>query len=485
MQSIHVKEFAENNHIKFGTSGIRALNSALTDKVCFVFTYAFLQYLESTEQIQPGQCIILAGDLRSNTEKMLQAIAMAILSKGYNYEYNGKIPTPALCYYSMQKQSPGIMVTGSHIPENMNGMKFYKAGGEILKTDEKIILSQVLQVDEKLLNGKTIELTRVNDAYDVYVNRYLNFFPNRALDSLNLGIYAHSSVATHILKDILQGLGANVTIFGDNDNFYGMDTEALSDNDIKMARDNLNTFRLDAIVSTDGDGDRPLLTDEHGEWLHGDIIGMLTAIILQAKQVVIPISCNNSVTHIPDFEAVYKTRIGSPYVVEKMNQLLQAGKTQIIGYEANGGVLIGSEFTMDDRTLSPLPTRDSIIPLLCILFHMKKVKTQLSTLVNDYCQFFTASNSVKDIPSTQIQELFDLLTAAVIPDFFQIKVKVEKIDLLDGLRIYLSNAEIIHLRASGNAPELRCYTESQSKLAAKKLNDHCMHIIKQWSMTHA
>ena len=44
--------------------------------------------------------------------------------------------------------------------------------------------------------------------------------------------------------------------------------------------------------------------------------------------------------------------------------------------------------------------------------------------------------------------------------------KVASVDTTDGLRVTLQNNDIIHLRPSGNAPELRCYAESSSETVA-------------------
>jgi phosphomannomutase len=45
------------------------------------------------------------------------------------------------------------------------------------------------------------------------------------------------------------------------------------------------------------------------------------------------------------------------------------------------------------------------------------------------------------------------------------------LDTTDGLRISLEDGGIVHLRPSGNAPELRLYTEAQSPEAAQRLLD--------------
>ena len=42
------------------------------------------------------------------------------------------------------------------------------------------------------------------------------------------------------------------------------------------------------------------------------------------------------------------------------------------------------------------------------------------------------------------------------------------IDQIDGVRLTLSNDVILHLRPSGNAPELRCYIEAGNEAQARK-----------------
>jgi phosphomannomutase len=51
---------------------------------------------------------------------------------------------------------------------------------------------------------------------------------------------------------------------------------------------------------------------------------------------------------------------------------------------------------------------------------------------------------------------------------------VEAIDETDGLRVHFASGDIVHLRPSGNAPELRCYAESTSVRSAKRLCDECL-----------
>ncbi|MFZ3067384.1 MAG: phosphohexomutase domain-containing protein [Gammaproteobacteria bacterium] len=479
--------------IKFGTSGLRAHNSLLTDKVCYEFATAFLQHLKTTNKIAEASLVVIAGDYRANTDHILNVIAKAITDLGYIAEYVGKIPTPALAYYSQINQAPGIMVTGSHIPADMNGIKFYTQDGEITKADEKGILSQIASIDTHLFDetGSLQEsdlpsLPLTFEAINAFTNRYLTFFPENALADMRVGIYKHSSVAADILGDVLHKLGAEVIIFGETEHFYSVDTESLTLSDKQIVSHHITVDNLDVVVSTDGDADRPLLSDENGQWIHGDILGLLTAIILSAKYVVTPISSNASVERVNLFKQVIRTKIGSPFVIEKMEELKLKDPSSIIGYEANGGVLLGSNFKMDSRELLALPTRDSFIPILSILSYVNQHKIKLSELVKKYSLSFTDSSSIKGIAIEKTNELFSLLAENSnvehnLQKFFNLNQTIEKVDYTDGLRAYLADNSVIHLRGSGNAPELRCYTEATTKTQATALNEHVMTKIRAWS----
>ncbi|OGT38291.1 MAG: mannose-1-phosphate guanylyltransferase/mannose-6-phosphate isomerase [Gammaproteobacteria bacterium RIFCSPHIGHO2_12_FULL_38_14] len=485
---INIKEYSEKHQIKFGTSGIRAANEQLTDEACYLYTIAFLQYLEHTKQI--NNKIIIAGDLRSNTDHLIKVIYQAITGRGYSVEYGGKIPTPALCYYAMHEKAPAIMVTGSHISPDMNGFKYYKPDGEILKSDENEILSENILLDLTLFDHHQLKLLPdsipITDApYQFYITRYLKFFPKNALKGMHIGVYSHSSVAIKALIEIIKKLGAIIKVFGNEKNFHALDTEALSTQDKNISNEYAKLYQLDAIVSTDGDGDRPLISDENGNWIQGDIIGILCTLILKADHVVVPLSCNRSIDVLPTLKKIVRTKIGSPYVIEKMLDLIKDGETNVLGFESNGGVLVGSEFIFDERNLEPLPTRDAILPILLILSYLNKNQLKIHDFIQNNIFSYTVSDSLKFILPYHTESFFSFLTqnntiAENIKLFFKQDEPIEKIELLDGMAIYFENGEMIYLRQSGNSPELRCYTESNTEAKAKKLNNRCMILIKQW-----
>lgn len=87
--------------------------------------------------------------------------------------YYGVLPTPALAYSAQEDKIPAIMVTGSHIPFDRNGIKFYRLDGEISKEDEQVILTAQVEFAEL---GELTELTVNNRATEEYITRYTSLF---------------------------------------------------------------------------------------------------------------------------------------------------------------------------------------------------------------------------------------------------------------------------------------------------------------------
>ncbi|MCK0380570.1 phosphomannomutase, partial [Salmonella sp. L-S3099] len=84
-----------------------------------------------------------------------------------------------------------------------------------------------------------------------------------ALTGRRIGVYQHSSVAGDLIVTILQNLGADAVALGHSTVFVPVDTEALRPEDIAFATGACEKYKLDALVSTDGDADRPLVADEN------------------------------------------------------------------------------------------------------------------------------------------------------------------------------------------------------------------------------
>jgi len=485
MLFMHLQDLAPT--VGFGTSGVRALVSDLTAPVVAAYVRVFIQHLRQTGQLPEGtsHCVI-GWDLRPSSPAIAAAVCAGLQQEGLQADWAGCLPTPALALRALHTGSPGIMVTGSHIPFDRNGIKFYTAQGEILKADE--VAMQAIRVDAlQPQHGQLPNLAEClaqvhaqhgsSPALAAYVARYTNLMPAQALQGLRIGVYQHSAVGRDMLAQLLSQLGAYVINLGRSDQFVPIDTEAVSAADETMAAAWCAQHQLHAVVSTDGDGDRPWVCDEQGRFMRGDVLGTLTALWLGVQTVVTPVSSNTALEKSGRFGHTQRTRIGSPYVIEAMQTLQAQGHASVAGFEANGGFLLQTP----QKGLQPLPTRDSTLPILAVLAMAQQGQQPLSALPGMLPARFTQADRIQNLPTAQSQQLIANLAQdnAALQNFVQFTgSQAVHTDQTDGLRITLADDSIVHLRPSGNAPELRCYTEASSPQQAQQLLSASLHQIK-------
>ncbi|MHC4354321.1 MAG: phosphohexomutase domain-containing protein, partial [Planctomycetota bacterium] len=324
-------------------------------------------------------------------------------------------------------------------------------------------------------------------ARDMYVRRYLDVFDADCLKGKRLAVYQHSAVGRDIILEIVKGLGAEAAALSRSDTFIPVDTEAIRPEDIELAANWAAEESYDAIISTDGDSDRPLIADEEGRWLRGDVAGILCAKYLGADSVSTPVSCNTAVEKSGYFKSVSRTRIGSPFVIASMIDATNAGAKTVVGYEANGGFLTNSDVSLSGGNLRALPTRDAAIVLLSTILLASKESKKISELTADLPERYTASDRLKDFPreeSRSILSLFDTGDeeadkAKATDVFIELCGRCCDIDRTDGIRMTFDSDEIVHLRPSGNAPEFRCYNEAATEQRVAELNYACMKILAQ------
>jgi phosphomannomutase len=444
------------NSLKFGTSGLRGLATDLVGAESRRYTAAFVAHLRTRGPVTE---VLVGRDLRASSPQIAAAVIAAIAGSGVRAIDCGELPTPALAYEALRRRAPAIMVTGSHIPADRNGLKFYTAAGEIDKADEAGILA-ALAPDHEGGGQATAE----PEALRRYRARYAGMLPHGGLKGWRVGVWEHSSVARDLLVDLLDHYDADVVALNRSQDFVPVDTEAVSADTATELAGWVRAHQLDALVSTDGDADRPLMVDETGAQVRGDTIGILTAKFVGADTVVTPVTSNSSIEDTGDFHRVIRTRVGSPYVIAGMRE----GQGTVVGFEANGGVLLGSDVTMNGGTLTAMPTRDAMLPILSVLGAARRARQTLSQLVATLPPRVARADRLEHVPAERSAALMALLERDAA-GFLAPQGTIAATSTLDGMRFQLSNGDVIHYRPSGNAPELRCYTEAATAERADAL----------------
>lgn len=536
---------------RFGTSGVRALVKDLTDLEVYCLTVGTLRYLRSTDRLlcatvpPPRIAIPLAGDLRPSTERLLLATARGIEDMGYGVDYVGHIPTPALTFYGIENGVASFVVTGSHIPADRNGQKANRCDGEVLKSDEGGIVTEVERVrqeeyarpaDESAFTAHGMFKDRRQPtrpaastlARERYAQRYRGVFPPEALCGLRVLFFQYTAVGRDLIPEILEGAGAEVIRAGRSNTFVPIDTEAISEAHLALlstlVREHQGQGPIHAVISTDGDSDRPLVVavdqsgdgEPHLRFIPGDLLGIFVADHLGADSVSVPISVTPAVHEYFAHRGLTtrKTRIGSPYVIQAMAEALEQGHERVVAWEANGGFLVGSDIPLGDAVLKALPTRDAVLPILSVLHTAVRERVPLGRLPERLPQWFGRADLLDDFPQELSRRLLSYFSAprpgVEWVDFEGDEIvlrgnaeqvletwgrghpeaqgwwnrrrllaevcsaergfgELRRLNLLDGIRCYFANGDIAHVRPSGNAPQLRIYAHARSQARADEI----------------
>ena len=464
--------------LKFGTSGLRDTVKNMTDMECYINARGFIAYLEKCGEFKKGDNVALGGDRRPSTYNIKKAVAAAICDMGGAIDDQGQVPSPALAYYAMQSNMASIMVTGSHIPADRNGIKFTKRSGEILKSDEPGILENVRKIRVKIYsiapeeaifdkNGtfKTALKSKINEllkaenytgsAAQVYIDRYIGVFGNSFFhEKTKIFLYQHSAVGRDIVKDIFESLGAKIfapDIKVDSeplrsDEFVSVDTESVSDKTLDIFKNVLVDNDIDIGITLDGDSDRPLLVYRAREagkptgnvkYITGDILGLLAILGLQnlnvkVDAVCVPVSANDSISRICKDKGieVTETKIGSPFVIAAMNDSINShsGRWNVFSWESNGGFLTGTDLIIGDKILRALPTRDAVLPLISVIYLILKSAKFVSQFLETLPKRFTHADRIKEFPMELGKAILNYLTPKDLSDPGEIEIIKKRIE---------------------------------------------------------
>lgn len=199
---------------------------------------------------------------------------------------------------------------------------------------------------------------------------------------------------------------------------------------------------------------------------------------MSIESIAIPVSCNTLITKNGNLKEVVRTKIGSPYVIAEFEELNKQ-YSSVAGFEANGGFLLGSDVVVNGRKIKALPTRDAVLPVLMLL--LASGEQGISDLVSKLPNRVTHSDRIQNFPTDISLSILESVKSA--PEEFLNIVglndkSIKFIDTTDGTRLTFGDNDVIHLRPSGNAPELRCYAESDSLKNAVWLVDNTLTRLK-------
>ena len=361
----------------FGTDGMRGVANLepMTSETVMRLGMAIAARLR-----QPGRHtrIAIGKDTRLSGYMFESALAAGIVSMGADVWLTGPLPTPGIAFitHSMRCDA-GVVISASHNPFEDNGIKVFARDGyklpDAVEAEIEALMSSP-ELDAQRAAPADVGYNRkLEDARGRYVVYCKSTFPSDlTLDGLRIVVDAAHGAGYRVGPAVFEELGAKVIAIHTEPNGKNINARAGALYPQAMC-ETVKQHEAHIGIALDGDADRCVLCDEHGNVVDGDAVMALCATRMLregklAKQTLVATVMSNlglerAVRGVGG--RVVRTQVGDRYVVEEMRRS---------GYNF-GGEQSGHLVFLDHAT-----TGDGIVAALRVLAVMAKEGRPLSEL---------------------------------------------------------------------------------------------------------
>lgn len=405
--------------------------------------------------------IVIGKDTRLSGYMLENAISSGILSMGVDVLFIGPLPTPGVAYVTRSlRADAGIVITASHNPYTDNGIKFFRADGYKLDdTIEANIEDLVFSGEIENIRPSADEIgkaVRIDDALGRYIEFAKASFPRgMTLDGMRIVVDCAHGAAYKATPCVLQELGAEVIVVGNQPDGKNINKDVGSMHPQHLCN-LVREFRADVGIAHDGDADRVLLCDEHGNLIDGDDIMAIAALDMLSQGTLANKTLVATVMSNAGLDAAIKaaggklvrTAVGDKNVIDEM---LQHGHN--FGGEQSGHLIFRDHGT----------TGDGLVAALQILSTIKSKQTPLSKLAKCWTRFPQLVTNVKVREKTPFEKLDGIV---------KLVAEAETEVRPEGGRVLL--------RYSGTEPKARLLIEGRDAGVLKKWSEKiCGELKKQ------
>lgn len=441
----------------FGTDGIRGLANTppLTTELAFRLGRQLVATLLEHHGATKTR-LVIGRDTRLSGPMLEGALVSGALSAGGDVYAVGVLPTPAIAYLTRRLEAHGgVVLSASHNPFEDNGIKIFSSEGA------KFPDAWEEEIEERLNGPDTapwptgVHIGRLvmHEAAEADYIAHARATCPHDLRGLRVVLDCAHGATYRVAPEIFRRLGADVRVMnaspdGQNINLHAgaMHPEALRTEVLRVG--------AHLGLAFDGDGDRLISVDEHGQIRDGDyalaICGRHLASrgLLKGGTVVTTVMANLALDRVLTKAGVRiaKVAVGDRYVLEEM---LRIGAN--LGGEQSGHLLF-----LDHTT-----TGDGIVSALQLIGAMRETGSSLGEL----------SRCLTKFPQV-------LLNVAV-----KSKPPVDTIPGLaeraKGLEAEMNGAGRILLRYSGTEALLRVMIEGEEQVRIERMAEELAGIVRR------
>ncbi len=402
--------------------------------------------------------VLIGKDTRLSGYMLETALASGICSMGANVLLVGPMPTPAIAFLtSSMRADAGVVISASHNPYPDNGIKVFSGDGFKLPDETEAELERLMEspeLDQERPTGDGVgKAFRIDDARGRYIVFLKQAFPKEyTLDGLRLVLDCAHGAAYRVAPAVFEELGAEVIK-------VGVEPDGININNRcgalypEVVQAKVRETRADMGIALDGDADRVIVVDEHGEVVDGDHILAICAQDmaregrLRNNTVVATVMSNLGLEVCLKKMGVrlIRTKVGDRYVVEAMRE---GGYN--LGGEQSGHLIFLDYMTTGDGTLAALM-------LLAVMIKEGRSLSELAQVMETYPQVLLNVRVKERRPPEEI------------PGLMQLKAQIEA-KLADRGRIVI--------RPSGTEPVYRVMVEGEDPAEIKAYAQELVEYIK-------
>ena len=437
----------------FGTDGFRGeANKQLTADHAFkIGRYLGWYY----NQNHKGR-IVLGKDTRRSSYMFEYALVAGITASGSNVYMLHVTTTPSVAYVVRTENFDcGIMVSASHNPYQDNGIKVMDGNGHKISAEIEAAMEKYIDGEIGELPFALGEKIGVAKDYAIGRNRYVGYLislATRSYDGMRVGLDCSNGSAHMIAKSVFDALGAKTYVVGNEPDGTNINMGCGSTH-IENLKALVKEKNLDVGFAFDGDADRCIAVDEHGNEVHGDYVLYVCGKYLrecgklQGNTVVATIMSNLGLFKALDREGISycKTSVGDKYVNEAM-----VANGYVLGGEQSGHIIFSKHAT----------TGDGILTAIMLMEVILEKKQSLGTLCRGLTMFPQLLENVPVVDKKAIMEN---------PQVKELEQEISK-QLGDDGRILL--------RESGTEPVIRVMVEAAEDELCEKYVGKMVDLIK-------
>ena len=345
----------------FGTDGIRGVANVwpMTGELMLQLGRAVAYLIKRGNH---RHRVVIGKDTRLSGYMLETALASGLCSMGVDVLLCGPLPTPAISNLTLSMRADaGAVISASHNPYQDNGIKFFSADGFKLPDEVEAEIEDLIandRLDHLRPTATSIgKAYRIDDAAGRYIVYAKSTFPRHlTLEGLTIVVDCANGAAYRVAPAVLEELGAKVIVIGNQPDGKNINRGAGALHPETMCKAVRKTG-ANLGIALDGDADRLIVSDEHGNVVDGDAVMAICGLdlirrkALPKKTVVATVMSNMGLDQCVAKAGgkVVRTRVGDRYVLEELRR-----NGYSFGGEQSGHLIFLEHATTGDGTVAAL-----------------------------------------------------------------------------------------------------------------------------------